>query len=100
MDILDQECSQEVFQSLAICCVDWKRIGYELELTKAELDGVGKDCQTAEQKQIGMLEKWKEKLGSSATYRAFIEALLSCGKASEAIEACKAIRSSKFTVAY
>ena len=98
MDILDQECSQNVLQSLAKHCVEWKLIGFHLELTKVDIATVGKEYQTAEQKQIGMLEKWKEKLASNATYRTFIEALLSCEKASEAIEACRAIVSSKFTV--
>ena len=75
--------------------MEWKLIGFELELTKVDIAAVGKDYQTAGQKQIGMLEKWKQKLASNATYRAFIEALLSCEKTSEAIEACRAIISSK-----
>ena len=53
------------------------------------------DYRTAEQKRVEMLRKWKEKFAFKATYRVFIKALLSCGKASDAIDACKAIVSSK-----
>ena len=84
LDILDQECSQQVLLSLAKHCVDWQLIV-----------AVDEDYRTAEQKRVEMLRKWKEKNAFKATYRLFIEALLSCGKASDAIEACKAIVSSK-----
>ena len=94
-DILDQVCSQQVLLSLAKHCVDWQLIGYHLELTKADIVAVGEGSQTPEKKQVEMLEKWKEKFSSNATYRVFIEALLYYGKCSAAIEACKAIVSSK-----
>ena len=69
-------------------------IGFNLNITRVEID---EEYRKPEQKQNQseiMLGKWKEKFSSSATYRAFIEALLSCGKTSDAIEACKAIASS------
>ena len=81
--------------SLAKHCVDWQLIGFHLELTKTDIVAVDRKYQTAEQKRSEMLGKWKGKNLSNATYRAFIEALLSCGKVSDAIEACKAIASSK-----
>ena len=73
----------------------WQLIGFHLELTKADIVAVDEDYRTAEQKRVEMLRKWKEKNAFIATYRLFIEALLSCGKASDAIEACKAIVSCK-----
>jgi hypothetical protein len=75
--------------------VDWQLTGFHLELTNSDIDAVDEDYRTAEQKRIRMLMKWKEKFAFKATYRVFIEALLSCGKASDAIDACKAIVSSK-----
>ena len=95
LDILDQECSQHVLLSLAKHCVEWKLIGFHLELTKADIVAVDEDHRTAEQKRVEMLGKWKERFAFTATYRVFIEALLSCGKVSDAIEACKAIASSR-----
>ena len=91
LDILDQECSQLVLLDLAKHCVEWQLIGFHLELTKADIVAVDGDYRSIDEKRIGMLGRWKEKLAFKATYRAFIEALLSCGKASDAIEACKAI---------
>ena len=95
LDILDQECSQQVLLSLAKHCVDWQLIGFHLELTKADIVAVDEDYRTAEQKRVEILGKWKENFAFKATYRIFIEALLSCRKASDAIEACKVIVSSK-----
>lgn len=95
MDILDQECSQQVLLKLAKHCVEWQLIGFHLELTKADIVAVEEDYRTAEQKRIELLGKWKERFAFKATYRVFIEALLLCRKASDAIEACKAIVSSK-----
>ena len=72
-------------------------IGFYLQLARDDIFTVEKEYKKAKQKQKPseiMLWKWKEKFSSKATYRAFIEALLSCGTASDAIEACKAIASS------
>lgn len=91
MDILEQECSQQVLLSLAKHRVDWQLIGLYLELTHADIAAVDGDNQTVEEKRVGMLGRWKEKFAFKATYRVFIEALLSCGKAADATEACKAI---------
>ena len=91
LEILDHECSQQVLLGLAKHCVDWQLIGFHLELTKADIVAVDGDFRSIDEKRIGMLGRWKEKFAFKATYRAFIEALLSCGKASDAIEACKAI---------
>ena len=95
LDVLDQECSQQVLLRLAKHCVDWQLTGFHLELTKSDIVAVDEDCRTAEQKRVEMLRKWKEKFAFKATYRVFIEALLSCGKASDAVDACKAVVSSK-----
>ena len=94
LDILDQECSQQVLLSLAKHCVDWQLIGFHLGLTKGDIVSVDGDCRSVDEKRIGMLGRWKEKFAFKATYRVFITALLSCGKASDATEACKAIVSS------
>ena len=95
LDILDQECSQQDLLCLAKLCVDWQLIGFHLELTKADIVAVDGDCRSVDEKRIGMLGRWKEKTAFKATYRVFLETLLSCGKASDAIEACKVIASSK-----
>ena len=57
LDILDQECSQQLLQHLARLCVDWQPIGFHLELTKPDIVEVDSDYQSVEQKQVGMLGK-------------------------------------------
>ena len=95
MDILQTECSEQLL-SLANFCVDWKLVAFHLKLTKGDIAAVDGDYRTVEEKRIGMLEKWKERFAFKATYRVFIEALLSCEKASDAVEACKTIISGDF----
>ena len=95
LDVLDQECSQQVLLRLAKHCMHWQLIGYYLLLTEHEITAVDGDYRLIDEKRIGMLGRWKEKFAFKATYRVFIEALLSCGKASDAIDACKAIVTSK-----
>ena len=95
LDILDQECSQQVLLKLTEYCVQWQLIGFHLKLTEAEISAVDGDYRSVDEKRIGMLGRWKGKFAFKATYRVFIEALLSCGKASDAIDACRAIVSSK-----
>ena len=95
LDILDQECSQQVLLSLAKHCVEWQFIGFQLDLTKADIVAVNGDYGSVDEKRFGMLGRWKEKFAFKATYRVLIEALLSCGKALDAVEACKVIASSK-----
>ena len=80
-----------MFLNLAKHCVDWRLIGLYLDLTKADIAAVDEDNQTANEKKAGMLGQWKEKFAFKATYRLFIEALLACGKAEDAVEACKII---------
>lgn len=70
-------------------------IGFHLKLTKSNIAAVKGDYRTADEKRVGMLRRWKEKFAFKATYRVFIEALLSCGRASDAIDTCKIITSSK-----
>ena len=48
LDVLDQECSEELLPSLAKYCVDWKMIGFNLNITRAEID---EKYRKSEQKQ-------------------------------------------------
>ena len=75
--------------------MDWQLTGFHLELTDGEITAVDGDYRSVDEKRIGMVRRWKERFAFKATYRVFIEALLSCGKASDAIDACRAVVSSK-----
>ena len=57
LDVLDQECSQQILLRLAKHCVDWQLTGFHLELTKSDIVAVDEDYRTAEQKRVEMLRK-------------------------------------------
>ena len=86
------ECSRVALLDLAKFCVDWKLIGKRLGLTDAEITAMDSDSKKEEEKRVGMLEKWKDKLAYTATYGAFIEAPLASGMTQAAVEASKIIR--------
>ena len=91
MDILEQECSSELLPNLAKFCVHWKLIGYHLKLMEADIAAIDGDNRTVDEKRIGMLVKWREKFAFNATYRVLAQALLDCGRTSDAVDVCKAI---------
>ena len=95
LDILDQECSPEVLLSLAKHCVDQKLIGLYLNLSNGDIAAVDGDNRTVDEKRVGLLRRWKDQFAFKATYLLLIKALLACGWASEAIDACKTIVSGK-----
>ena len=91
IEVLDQECSTEMLPNLAKFIIDWKLIGYHLKLTTAEITAIDGDNRTVDEKRVGMLLKWREKLAFKATYRLLVQALLDCERASDAIDVCKMI---------
>ena len=95
LDILDQECSQQVLLSLVKHCVDWQLIGFHLKLTEGDIAAVDGDNRTVDEKRVGMLRRWKERFAFKATYLVLVKALLACGRASDAVHACKSIVSGK-----
>jgi hypothetical protein len=91
IDVLDQECSPDILPNLANFIVDWKLIGHHLKLIAAEIAAIDGDNRTVDEKRVGMLLRWREKLAFKATYRVLVQALLECGRASDAVDVCKVI---------
>ena len=75
--------------------MDWKLIGLYLNLSNGDIAAVDGDNRTVDEKRVGMLRRWKDQFAFKATYLLLIKALLACGWASEAIDACKTIVSGK-----
>lgn len=86
---IDQECSDTDILSLANFCVPWNLVGQHLHLTGSQLSAIDGDCKSTELKRLGTLQKWRQTYSFKATYRRLVEALLSCGKADEALKVCK-----------
>ena len=91
---LDQACSQQLLLSLAKLCVDWRLIAFHLQLNKGDVSAIDGDNRTVDEKRIGMLLRWRDKFSFMATYRALIEALLACGRTSDAFDACTLVATS------
>ena len=53
----------------------WEKLARRLKFTKADITRFHKDNDEYAKKALGMLEKWKEKCGSDATYRVLYKAL-------------------------
>lgn len=57
---------------------------------------IKQNAHTHELRKLDMLRKWKEKKAWKATYRIFIEALLSYSKAEHARDVCELLAQSKY----
>ena len=63
-----------------------------LGLLDSEIQEIEHHFITANERMVRMLEKWKIKEGSKATYQKLIEALLHLGETELAVEVCKVIK--------
>ena len=55
-----------------------------MNISQAEVYDIEEDHRKAEEKRIGFLEKWKQKMSMKATYRALVESLLDIQRADDA----------------
>ena len=94
MNILELECSSEMLPNLANFVVNWRVLSFHLKLTEAEIAAIDEDNHTVDEKRIGMLVKWRGRFAFRATYRVLVQALLDCGRVSDAVDMCKALSSS------
>ena len=78
---LSQQCSDIHFAEISISIVDWCEIAPFLGLTEAEeiviRDSTPNSIPT---QKMAMLRKWKEKLGTKATYKCLCQAFEDCEK--------------------
>ena len=78
---LSQECSDIHFAEISISIVDWCEIAPFLGLTEAEeiliRDSTPNSIPT---QKMAMLRKWKQKLGTKATYERLCQAFDACKK--------------------
>ena len=64
---LDQACTDEDLLELAPSLTNWKAVSPYLGLTEAEEEDIG--ILSLERQRIAVLRKWRDKFGSTATYR-------------------------------
>jgi len=87
---LDQMCSDEHIREIARGMTDWKHIAYELDLKDTEIEEIDMERTVAVQR-LKVLEMWKKKFYSEATYRRLLEVFLTIEKMEYAEKLCKLI---------
>ena len=53
----------------------WQDLAWRLGFEKADIDGFNTSKETYTEKQLAMLQKWKQRLGLDATYEVLGDAL-------------------------
>ena len=89
---LDQSCRDDHLCAIALSVTEWKSIAPFLGLTKAEEENIEKDCAANETQKIGMLRKWREKLGRKATYGTLIKVFWKLKRADLVEEVCELLQ--------
>ena len=78
---LNQECSDQHFAKISSSIVNWHEIAPFLGLTEAE-EIIIRDStpHSVPTQKMAMLRKWKQKLGTKATYKSLCQAFEDCEK--------------------
>lgn len=88
LEYLDEECAEEDLLHLSEYCFSIILFGKALKLPRQRLSDIEKDCRSTEEKRLVLVQKWKEYYAQTATYKEFIDALLSCRRRQQAISVC------------
>ena len=67
--------SNDELEHLSLEIAQWEKLGRRLNFKNSELKAFHKENEECSEKAFAMLLKWKEKNGSSATYRCLRKAL-------------------------
>ena len=67
----------------------WKHMPNHLGLSRIVAEGIDHAPKSEEEKQYPVFSKWKQRMGSSATYKALIIALLAVDRVEDAESVCK-----------
>ena len=68
-DTLDQTCTDQVLNDIALCVTKWELVAAHLGLSSPERESISRHSHDPEMQKIAMFEKWKAKFGNAATYR-------------------------------
>lgn len=84
---LDQEIPDDHLRKIAQY-LDWRAAAPHLGLAEPEIEALLQADQSEREKRMNTLLNWRGRLGSQATYRRLVEALLSAVRADHAEEVC------------
>ena len=85
---LDEPCSDEHLRDISSDLTHWRDVAPHLGLKEGDIEEIERDIKNESEKRPKVLQKWKHKYGSKASYRVLIEALLKCHMANHAENVC------------
>ena len=78
----NKPCTESHLASISENIADWQAVSPHLGLTEAEETAIlGSHPHSASAQKIAMLRKWKEKLGTEATYKRLCRVFENCKRA-------------------
>ena len=85
--LLNQKCSEEHLKSISLF-LGWRRVVPHLGLSKMDIEAIEVEKRTEDERRLEVLQKWKMKYGSKATYKSLITVLLAIENAEDAEGVC------------
>ena len=85
--LLNQKCSEEHLKSVSLF-LGWRRVAPHLGLSKMDIEAIEVEKRTEDERRLEVLQKWKMKYGSKATYKSLIAVLLAVENAEDAEGVC------------
>ena len=74
-------CTDEHLRQISLLITDWPGMAPFLDLSSADQENIKAFApQSIPAQKVQMLERWKQKFGTAATYRKLTESFLQCGR--------------------
>ena len=86
---LNKPCSDQDLKVIVKYCVQWRKIGHHLGLSKTQIEDIDKEKKAEEEKRSAMLATWKQFYSFKATFRALVDALHECEYTESAYQVCE-----------
>ena len=77
----NRPCTDEHLRQISLSITDWLGMAPFLHLSSADQENIKAFApQSIQAQKVQMLERWKQKFGTAATYRKLSESFLQCGR--------------------
>ena len=88
-DVLENEVSIDDIRKISTFLKSWKLVAPYLGLSEGDIEAIGRDGTSEEEKRLLMLQRWKQALIFKATYKKLVNTLLSIKRADLAVNVCQ-----------
>ena len=91
-EALSNPFSDEVLLKLSTLCDKWQHIGIHLGLSSSDIEKIAREFRTTDERMVRILEYWRTRDESKATYKKLIEVLFKSKETKLAMDVCKAVK--------